>query len=838
MNGRAIAFILLSSLIMMTAMILQNSFNPPPAADDPALVANQDVANDLEDRDQPVVADEAPGEIVQKPESAKTEAADPAPSDIATDVAAENQEVALEDAADVTPSHCEDQFVSLGSLGTASDDRYLMAVNLCGGTIHRVELNYRPKQDGRIKYRDLEYKGGYLGSLDCLDTDQGCLVRTVGDGTPAADAVANGVEGGIKPGDILVALNDEPIVSAEEFNNRLAEKTKPRQTVQLKVKREGTELVFDVELTDKPIELLRPEKSRIDPGYDYPESFVFSLIKPMKVVDAAWPDIDRNMRDGLWKLLPADPAHPGRISMSYEIPEDKLQAAGFAGPLTVYKHFQLPEIPPEDFYDLGSRTFHYNLDIEIANGSDQPLTVAFELDGPTGSPSETWWYANKIHGRSTAIGYTAGARDIVGSNEKQPFVFYGCPEIAKGASEDPPDVYYVCSPLVDSPKARMLNSVGVDAQYFNTSLIPKTGDDQPFVCNAVTAFTNGGEIPDNVRLQKLMDVTFQLVKTVDIEPESSYKQTFEIFSGPKEAELLQNYGLDNVRTFGWFAAFSKPLMSLLHFFYWITGSFSYGLAIVMLTVLVRLIMVPFSRKAALNAQMMQHLQPQMKEIADKYKDDMEKRAAAQRELFKRHKYNPFGGCFMMFFQLPIFIGLYRGLAVDNSLRDQPLFPGLGWCSNLSGPDQFLYWKDWMPSMLADETGWLGPYLNILPLITMVLFIAQQKLFMPPAVDDQQKMMQKMMTFMMVFMGILFFKVPAGLCVYFITSSIWGIIERKLLPKPVLDTDSLPGEVAPDTQQASAPSKAEEKAALKQEEERLLRKRRNAERKKRLRERGV
>ena len=88
------------------------------------------------------------------------------------------------------------------------------------------------------------------------------------------------------------------------------------------------------------------------------------------------------------------------------------------------------------------------------------------------------------------------------------------------------------------------------------------------------------------------------------------------------------------------------------------------------------------------------------------------------------------------------------------------------------------------------------------------------------------------------MGILFFKVPAGLCVYFITSSLWGIVERKLLPKPVLDTDKLEGEGNLDIQKTAAPSKAEEKAALKLEEERTQRKRRNAERKKRLRERGV
>jgi len=113
----------------------------------------------------------------------------------------------------------------------------------------------------------------------------------------------------------------------------------------------------------------------------------------------------------------------------------------------------------------------------------------------------------------------------------------------------------------------------------------------------------------------------------------------------------------------------------------------------------------------------------------------------------------------------------------------------------------------MPAILGSETGWLGPYLNILPLATIVLFYVQQKMFTPPAVDEQQKMMQKMMGFMMLFMGLMFFKVPSGLCLYFITSSIWAILEKKLLPKPVLDTSSLGLGDTP-----SAPlSKAQQKA---------------------------
>src|SRR6185503_10030825 len=89
---------------------------------------------------------------------------------------------------------------------------------------------------------------------------------------------------------------------------------------------------------------------------------------------------------------------------------------------------------------------------------------------------------------------------------------------------------------------------------------------------------------------------------------------------------------------------------------------------------------------------------------------------------------------------------------------------------------------WMPAFLADETAWLGPFLNVLPVITCALFLIQQKLFTPPATDEQTAMQQKMMKYMTVFMGVMFFKVPAGLCIYFITSSLWSIVERKWIIK--------------------------------------------------------
>jgi YidC/Oxa1 family membrane protein insertase len=261
----------------------------------------------------------------------------------------------------------------------------------------------------------------------------------------------------------------------------------------------------------------------------------------------------------------------------------------------------------------------------------------------------------------------------------------------------------------------------------------------------------------------------------------------QIFAGPKRPALLANYGPDgalyDLVYYGWFGPISIFLGKLLHFFYGLVSN--YGVAIVLLTVLVRGIMFPLSRKQALGAQKMQELQPEMKKINEKYKTEPEKRTKATQDLFRQHKYNPVGGCLLAFAQLPIFVGLYRSLMVNIELRQAPLISeAVRWASNLAAPDMFWRWDHVVPAFVSGGTGFfgLGPFLNILPLFTIALFIWQQKMFMPPAADEQAAMQQKMMQYMMIFMGVLFFKVASGLCVYFIASSLWGVAERKLLPK--------------------------------------------------------
>ncbi len=680
--------------------------------------------------------------------------------------------------------------ITIGSLNESGTDRYLITLNPYGGTVRRIELNLRDPRSGDYKYRDLEWEGGYLGSLEAHDTADGVRVGVVGKGTPADLATGIGVQGGIQKGDLLVSLDGEKITSAEDFGVMMAT-SKAGRDVELDVMRAGQTIKFTTTLTTKPIELVRPEPGTLSPTAVFDESFLLKLYKPNPDPQLDWVEVDEAMTSSQWEVVSSD---EHSVELQFQVSPAKLKNLGLKGPIYVRKKFSVPVLAEEEIQDRSQKSFDWDFDVEIVNESDTDQALGYELKGPTGTPSETWWYSQKTHGRNLAIFKIAGARDVIGSTSFNDFAFVGGPEIVKEALKDRPITKFFTDPFktVKDPRHAEINWLAVDTLYFNVTLFPKKSADEKFLAYSAFADVNNSAasaIPDNVRAQKLVDCTFRLYKAVTAPANSSVKQPFEVFTGPKEPKVLETYGLERTRVFGWFWWCSKPLLAALHILHFLTFKISYVIPIIILTVFVRSLMIPFSRKAALNAQMMQYLQPQMKEIADKYSDDMEGRAKAQQDLFKKYNYKPLGGCLIGLIQLPVFIGLYRGLSVDIALRDEPIINGLSWASNLSGPDQFWYWKNLLPGWL-DEAGWFGPFLNILPLVTMVLFLIQQKLFTPPAMDENQAVMQKAMSFAMLFMAIMFFKVPAGLCVYFVTSSIWGILERKLLPKPVLDTDSL------------------------------------------------
>ena len=336
--------------------------------------------------------------------------------------------------------------------------------------------------------------------------------------------------------------------------------------------------------------------------------------------------------------------------------------------------------------------------------------MAYRLDGPTGLPLEGWWYTYKTH--PTQFG-GAGVRDIVckafGGKHKMftnPKIVKRTEEIKKEMEESPGALLDPATEMYIEPTR--LQYVGVDAQYFNSALLAVANPADPaataqYEFDHVAARTVGPKDP--IRSSRT-DVSFRLISPVhEVPAGGQYRQRFLIFAGPKQPKVLALYDLDDCITYGWFPWVAKPLQWVLHAFHAVFRN--YGIAIILLTVLVRGCMTPLGLQQVANAQKMQELAPEMKRIAEQHKNDMEKRAAAQRELFRKHNYNPLAGCLPMFVQLPIFIGLYRALSVDIELRQAPLIPGLRWCSNLAGPDMLLYWRtaSCRGSWPAPPAGW-------------------------------------------------------------------------------------------------------------------------------------
>ena len=220
----------------------------------------------------------------------------------------------------------------------------------------------------------------------------------------------------------------------------------------------------------------------------------------------------------------------------------------------------------------------------------------------------------------------------------------------------------------------------------------------------------------------------------------------------------------------------------------------WGLNIIMLTVFVKLVLfLPSRRQQATMAKMAAvnlALKPEFEKLAEKHKDDPQTLQREKTALLLRNGVNPLatmGGCALIFAQMPIFMGLYFALQESVFFRLEPFL----WFNNLAAPDMTVWWSEMIPfvsraeSMGGSMSIYLGPYLNILPLVAVTLIFLQQYLSMPPAVDEQQEMQQKMMKFMVVMMAIFFYKSPSGLCLYFICSSAWGLMERKLIKKPVV-----------------------------------------------------
>ena len=229
---------------------------------------------------------------------------------------------------------------------------------------------------------------------------------------------------------------------------------------------------------------------------------------------------------------------------------------------------------------------------------------------------------------------------------------------------------------------------------------------------------------------------------------------FKAYFGPKELNVLRQVDptLDHTVDFGWFTVFAYPLLTLLKWLYQFLQN--YGLAIIVLTLLLKLVTYPLTYKSMKSMKKMAKMQPQLQRLREKYKDDKEGLNREMLTLMKSGGYNPMAGCLPILIQMPIFFALYRVLYSSIELYHAPF---AFWIRDLSSHDPFY----------------------VTPILMTAAMFLQQKLTPSTATDPAQA---KMMLFMPVVFGGLMMALPSGLTIYMLVNSVAGILQQFILNK--------------------------------------------------------
>ena len=261
-------------------------------------------------------------------------------------------------------------------------------------------------------------------------------------------------------------------------------------------------------------------------------------------------------------------------------------------------------------------------------------------------------------------------------------------------------------------------------------------------------------------------------------------QTSRIFAGAKEVNVLDDYTerlgitrLDYSIDWGWFAVIAKPIFYLLD---WLFKSvLNFGVAIMILTLIIRLLMFPIAQKQFHSMAQMRVVQPKMKELQDKYKDDKPRMQQELMKLYKTEKINPLAGCLPILLQIPIFYALYKVLMLTIEMRHQPFAL---WIKDLSAPD---------PAMVLNLFGLLDftpPAILGVGVLAIILGITMWLQFRlnPTPTDPVQQQVFAIMPWMMMFLMAPF---AAGLLLYWITNNILSIAQQQWMYRqfPALKT---------------------------------------------------
>lgn len=375
----------------------------------------------------------------------------------------------------------------------------------------------------------------------------------------------------------------------------------------------------------------------------------------------------------------------------------------------------------EKTYRFVPDSYVIGLDISVINRSDRSIVDSMTVNLKTASPAKERVYG--FIGPSVMIGDTVEEVAMKKLDEKNSF-------------SGP--IKWIC----------------LQDRYFLRSLMPQQAQDA-----AVRLAVVGDDVLQGQYIQPQQNIA----------PGSRFTYSYDIFYGPKSTQLLDTIGheLKKSVNFGWFDFLARPCLWIMNRLHSVIPN--YGVAIIILTVLIKLLLWPLGTKSYKSMNEMKKIQPLMQEIREKYKNDKKRMNEEVMALYRAYKVNPMGGCLPMVVQIPVFFALYRMLYQAIELRHAPFF---GWIQDLSAPDRLFRFDFSIPFM---EPPYGIPVLTLIMGATMLL---QQKMS-PPMGDPAQA---KMMMLMPVVFTFIFINFSSGLVLYWLVNNVLSIGQQYYIQK--------------------------------------------------------
>ncbi|WP_137387683.1 membrane protein insertase YidC [Rhodoligotrophos defluvii] len=306
--------------------------------------------------------------------------------------------------------------------------------------------------------------------------------------------------------------------------------------------------------------------------------------------------------------------------------------------------------------------------------------------------------------------------------------------------------------------------LGITDKYWAVTVIP---DPQSLISGRFFSYSSGS--------REAYQSDFLGKNPVEVAPGATGSYQSRVFAGAKVVNIVDRYaaeyGIDRfdlLIDWGWFYFITKPLFSLLEFFHRIVGNF--GVAILITTVLVKLVFYPLADKSYKSMSVMKKLQPEMMKIRERYPDDRMKQQEAMMALYKKEKVSPVSGCLPILVQIPVFFALYKVLFVTIEMRHAPFF---GWIKDLSAPD---------PTTIFNLFGlipWTPPHLLMVGAWPIIMGITQWvQMRLNPAPPDP--IQAKIFNWMPVFFTFLLASFPAGLVIYWSWNNLLSVLQQYVI----------------------------------------------------------